>query len=49
MAITAKGYFCDRCGKRIGPNKTLCKECDEWLERYVAEEKSKGGNTDGNS
>jgi len=34
-------YECDRCGRPITRNNTLCKKCDIWLQNYVKEVKER--------
>lgn len=34
---TNGNFECDRCGKHIGYGERLCKECNEWLEKYCKE------------
>lgn len=41
-------YECDRCGKPITRSQMLCKECNEWLEKYVSECKELRNNANTN-
>lgn len=55
MIINHNQHICDRCGKKIRPNKVydLCPECDKYLEenyglhRKDSEEKETGSDDNG--
>ena len=41
------GHFvCDRCGKRIGFGKIICKECNKWLDEHYGKHSEENKESD---